>query len=174
MSPFAFWYLLIAVPVALVVVWLGWAQFIGAGWSPTPQDVVDRMLELAKLSDSDLLYDLGSGDGRIVISAAKKYGTRAVGYEVDPLRVWLSRLSVRMNRVGDKVQIVRKNIFDVDLSPATVVSMFLTQKTNQKLKPKLLQLKAGTRVVTYTWTFDEWEPEAADFELKAYLYVVGQ
>jgi cyclopropane fatty-acyl-phospholipid synthase-like methyltransferase len=174
LTPFAFWFFTLVFVLALVIVWLGWSQFIGAGWSPTPRDVVERMLEFAKPTDSDILYDLGSGDGRIVIMAAKKYGAKAVGVEVDPLRVWLSRLLVRVNGVEDKVRIVKMNIFDVDLSPATIVSMFLTQKTNQRLKPRLLELKTGTRVVTHTWTFSDWSPKQEDLRLKAYLFVVRQ
>ena len=172
MTPFGFWYLLVLIAISLVIVWLAWAQAIGAGWSPTPMKVVDRMLEFAKVSENDTLYDLGSGDGRIVIRAAKKYGANAVGFELDPIRVWISRLRARSNGVGDKVRIVSSNLFDADLSQATVVSIFLTQKSNRRLKAKLMSLKQGTRVVTHTWTFDDWRPTIADSKLQAYLYVV--
>ena len=174
MTPFGFWFLLVLILAALLVIWLGWSQLVGAGWGPTPGESVDRMLELAQISEGDVLYDLGCGDGRIVIRAAKKYGVRAVGFEIDPIRAWLSRVRVKTNGVQDKVKIVERNFFDADLSPATVVSIFLTQKANQRLKAKLQSLKQGTRVVTYTWTFEGWEPKVADHELKAYLYVVGE
>lgn len=172
MTPFEFWYIVWVIAVAVVVTWLGWAQFVGAGWTPTPGFVVDRMLEFAKVTSDDVLYDLGSGDGKMVIRAAKKFGARAVGFELDPIRAWLSRRLVKLNGVGDRVQIVRANLFDVDLSPATVISIFLTQKSNARLKAKLLSLKKGTRVVTHTWTFDGWEPAMADTKKKAYLYLV--
>ena len=173
LTPLGFWFLLALLFAALLVIWIGWSQFVGAGWGPTPGASVDKMLDLAQISEGDVLYDLGCGDGRIVIRAAKKYGIRAVGFEIDPIRAWFSRVRVKSNGVRDRVEIVQRNFFDADLSPATVVSIFLTQKANQRLKAKLLSLKPGTRVVTYTWTFEGWEPERVDKELRTYLYVVG-
>lgn len=172
MTPSAVWFLVLLVVLGWTAAWLFWTQFIGAGWTPTPGKVVNRMLEFADLKDGDILYDLGCGDGRIAIRAAKKYGVRAVGIEVDIFRVGLSRLMVRLNGVGDKVKIVQKNLFNVDLSEASVVTVFLTQKSNHRLKAKLLALPPGTRVVTHIWTFDGWEPTLADKKLKAFLYVV--
>lgn len=172
MTPLGGWVLALLISAALVIFWIGWSQFIGAGWGPTPPESVDSMLEFAEIKEGDVLYDLGCGDGRIVIRAAKRYGIRAVGFEIDPIRAWLSRNRVRSNGVADRVQIVSKNFFDADLTPATVVSLFLTQKTNQRISPKLRALRKGTRVVTYTWTFDGWEPAEADLKLRTYLYVV--
>lgn len=169
LSP-AIWVIAVA---AAGVVWATWTQAIGAGWEPTPKRVVRRMLELARPSEGGVLYDLGSGDGRIVIEAAKRYGVRAVGIEADPLRVLWSRLVVRMHNLGRLVTIVRGNFFDQSLTDAGAVTLFLTQGTNQRLKPKLLGLKEGTRVVSYVWTFEGWIPTASDEKLEIHMYQIG-
>jgi precorrin-6B methylase 2 len=174
LTPLGYWFVVGVILLAVFIAWMLWAQLIGAAWTPTPNDVVDRMLGLAGLKEDDVLYDLGCGDGRIVIRAAKKYGVRAVGVEADVFRVTFARSMARVKGVADRVKIVRRNLFDVDLSEATVVTIFLTHKSNQRLKPKLLALPPGSRIVTHVWKFDGWEPSAADSKLKAYLYVVGE
>jgi predicted RNA methylase len=151
-----------------------WTQAIGAGWWPTPMKVVRRMLELAELKEDDMLYDLGSGDGRILIEAARRYGARGVGIEADPLRVALSRLIVRQKGVQGLVTIVCGNFFRESISEASVVTLFLRQKTNQRLKQRLLQLRDGTRIVTYTWTFEGWTPTRSDERERVYVYVVNR
>ncbi len=116
---------------------------------PTPQHVVDRMLELAGVKKSDLVYDLGCGDGRIVIAAAKKYGCRGVGYDIDPARVRESLANVRKAGVGDLVRIEQKDIFTLDLSDADVVTLYLLPELNVRLIPQLEKLKPGARIVSH-------------------------
>lgn len=116
---------------------------------PTPQEVVDRMLELAKVKKEDVVYDLGCGDGRIVITAAKKYGCKAIGFDIDPERVKKSRANVQKNHVEDLVTIKQADIFTLDLRPASVVTLYLLPSLNVKLLPQLKQLKAGSRIVSH-------------------------
>jgi SAM-dependent methyltransferase len=116
---------------------------------PTPQDVVDKMLELAQVTKDDLLYDLGCGDGRIVITAAKRYGCKAVGYDVDPERVKESLQNVQKNNVGRLVTIEQKDIFTLDLSDANVITLYLLPTLNVKLFPQLDKLKPGSRIVSH-------------------------
>jgi len=116
---------------------------------PTPQEVVDKMLELAKVSKDDLLYDLGCGDGRFVVTAAKRYGCRAVGYDISPRRVRESIENVEKNNVGHLVRIEQKDIFTLDLSEADVITLFLLPSLNEKLIPQLDKLKPGSRIVSY-------------------------
>ncbi|MBM4240649.1 MAG: SAM-dependent methyltransferase [Euryarchaeota archaeon] len=133
------------------------------------------MLEMAEVNAEDILYDLGSGDGRIVVEAARKYNAMAVGIEADPFRVIWSKLVIMILRLRGRVKIIWGNLFNHDLSEATVVTVFLWKKTNQRLKPKLQrELKPGTRVVSYVWTFKGWKPVKVDRKAEIYLYVMGQ
>jgi hypothetical protein len=116
---------------------------------PTPQEVVDKMLEMAKVTKDDLLYDLGCGDGRIVVTAAKKYGCKAVGYDISPRRVRESLQNVKENNVENFVRIEQKDIFTLDLSQADVITLFLLPSLNVKLIPQLDKLKPGSRIVSY-------------------------
>jgi SAM-dependent methyltransferase len=116
---------------------------------PTPQWAVDRMLELAELKPGDLLYDLGCGDGRVVVTAAKRYGVRAVGVDIDPVRVFESRRNVITNGVSHRVKILRADIFNLDFSDASAVTLYLLPELNVRLMPKLAKLKPGTRIVSY-------------------------
>lgn len=125
----------------------------------TPQDVVEKMLELAEVKKSDVVYDLGCGDGRIVVTAAKKYGCRAVGYDIDPRRVRESLENVRANGVADLVRIEQRDIFTVDLSEADVVTLYLTAELNAKLLPQLEKLRPGSRIVSHTFGIDGVEPD---------------
>jgi SAM-dependent methyltransferase len=115
----------------------------------TPQDVVDRMLELARVGPNDVVYDLGCGDGRIVITAAKKYGCRAVGFELDRLRVREARANAIESGVADRVTIELKDALTVDLRPATVVTLYLGTELNARLVPQLQQLPPGSRIVSH-------------------------
>jgi hypothetical protein len=117
----------------------------------TPQEVVDAMLELAELKPGDVLYDLGCGDGRIVVTAAKRYGVKAVGLEVDPKRVRESQGNVRKGGVEDRVTIRQQDIFEADLSPASVVTMYLLPTLNVRLMPQLARLKPGSRVISHSF-----------------------
>jgi SAM-dependent methyltransferase len=116
---------------------------------PTPQPVVDKMLELANVKSNDLVYDLGCGDGRIVVTAAKRYGARAVGFDVDPERVEEARENVRQNGLEDRVTIEQKDIFTLDLAPANVVTLYLLPRLNVRLIPQLSQMRPGSRVVSH-------------------------
>lgn len=131
---------------------------------PTPQAVVDRMLELAKVKPTDLIYDLGSGDGRIVITAAKRYGARGIGIDLDPQRVREARENARAAGVQGKVQFINGDLFKTDLSKATVVTLYLLNSVNRDLRPQLWkQLKVGTRVVSHAFDMgDEWPPERTE------------
>ena len=126
---------------------------------PTPQDVVDKMLELAEVKKGDLVYDLGCGDGRIVITAAKKYGCRAVGYDLDPDRVKESRENVEKNEVGHLVRIEQKDIFTLDLSEADVITLYLLPSLNVRLIPQLEKLKPGSRIVSHNFDMEGVEPD---------------
>jgi len=126
---------------------------------PTPQDVVDRMLELAEVKKDDLVYDLGCGDGRIVVTAAKRYGCKAVGYDIDPERVEESLENVQKNEVGHLVRIERKDIFTLDLSRANVITLYLLPSLNVKLIPQLEKLKPGSRIVSHDFRMKGVEPD---------------
>jgi predicted RNA methylase len=127
-------------------------------WSPwwrTSKRIAIVQCQLAKLKSSDVIYDLGSGDGTALITAARMVGARGVGVEIDPFRVFVSRLRARLNGVSRKIKIVRKNFFAVDVSEATVVFMYLIPKALNHLKPKLLkELKPGTKIVTFVYKID--------------------
>jgi len=127
---------------------------------PTPPEVVDEMLEMAEVRDGDVLYDLGSGDGRIPIAAAKKFKVRAVGVDIDPARVAEARANAKAAGVVDEVSFRQADLFKTDFSDATVVTLYLLDSLNLKLRPKLLsELKPGTRIVSHAFTMGDWEPE---------------
>ncbi|HEU4341924.1 MAG TPA: methyltransferase domain-containing protein [Candidatus Binatia bacterium] len=129
---------------------------------PTPQEVVDKMIELAGVKKGDTVYDLGSGDGRIVITAAKK-GARAVGFEIDPDLLKESRENIKKAGVQDRAEIRQQDILTVDLSPASVVTMYLLPDVNLKLKPNVLsQLKPGSRVVSHAFDMGDWKPNKTE------------
>ncbi|HEX9367232.1 MAG TPA: class I SAM-dependent methyltransferase [Vicinamibacterales bacterium] len=128
---------------------------------PTPQPVVEAMLELAQVTRTDVVYDLGSGDGRIVITAAKKYGASGVGVEIDPALVKKARENAAAAGVGSRVRFVTQNLFTADLSRASVVTLYLLQSINERLRPKLVrELKPGTRIVSHVFNMGpEWPPQ---------------
>lgn len=127
---------------------------------PTPQEVVDEMLELAKVTKDDVIYDLGSGDGRIPITAAQKYGARGVGIDINPERIREAKENLQKAGVGDLVEFRQQDLFETDISEATVVTLYLLPSLNVKLRPKLFeQLKPGTRIVSHDFDMGEWKPE---------------
>jgi protein-L-isoaspartate O-methyltransferase len=129
---------------------------------PTPHAVVDAMLQLAGIGPNDVIYDLGSGDGRIVIAAASVYGARGVGIELDPKLVADATRNAQMAGVADRVTFKEGDIFEATISEATVVTLFLLSTINDRLRPKLMsELKPGTRVVSYRFPIMDWEPEKA-------------
>ena len=138
-----------------------------------PMEIVRRMLEMAGVQPGDTLYDLGSGDGRIIVTAASEFGARAVGVEVDPLLLLWSRLRIKMAGLEEKASILWGNFFHLDLGDATVVTLYQNQRTNNNLREKFKrELKSGTRVASYSFTFDGWEPDEVDDESKVYLYLI--
>jgi hypothetical protein len=128
-------------------------------WVPTPDAAVDRMLSIAKVGPRDLVYDLGSGDGKIAIMAAKRFGARAVGVEFDPDMVVQSRAAARREGVADRVRFDNADIFDYDFREATVVTLYLLTSLNVKLRPKILEMKPGTRVASHMFRMGDWEPD---------------
>jgi SAM-dependent methyltransferase len=134
-----------------------------APFVPTPQEVVDRMLELAEVRNGDVLYDLGSGDGRIVITAARKYGVKAVGFEIEPNLVKQSQERVREAGLEDLAEIREQDIRKVDLSPASVVTMYLYPAANLRLRATIMrQLKPGSRVVSHAFGMGNWKPDRVE------------
>ncbi len=127
-------------------------------WVPTPQALVDKMLDIAKVTPQDFVIDLGSGDGRTVITAAKR-GVRARGIEFNPNMVELSRKNAADEGVSDKTEFLQGDLFEADLSDATVITMFLLSSINLRLRPTLLELKPGTRIVSNTFDMEEWAPD---------------
>jgi len=127
---------------------------------PTPNEIVDTMLKMAAVSKKDTVYDLGCGDGRIVITAAQRYGARGVGIDIDPERVAEATENAAKAGVADRVKIIRGDLFDADIGAATVVTLYLLTDLNLKLRPKLLRdLKPGTRVVSHAFSMGDWAPE---------------
>jgi uncharacterized protein (TIGR03000 family) len=145
---------------------------------PTPQEVVDKMLELAKVKKTDIVYDLGCGDGRIPVTAAKKYGCKAWGYDIDPQRIKESNENVKNSKVQDLVTIEKKDIFTLDLTKADVVTLYLLPDLNVKLMPQLMKLKPGSRIVSHAFDMKGAKPKeqitvkANNGEHTVYLWIV--
>jgi SAM-dependent methyltransferase len=149
-------------------------------WVPTPQALVDKMLDMAKVTASDIVYDLGSGDGRTVITAAKR-GATAQGIEYNPNMVELSQRNAAKEGVSDKAKFMKADLFETDFSKATVVTMFLLPDINLRLRPKILDMKPGTRVVSNSFTMGDWKwddsvtagaDEGCTSYCTAYLWIV--
>lgn len=169
--------LLILIPVAILLFIISMIWPPDSPWSPwwrTSAKTATVMINLAKITRDDVIYDLGSGDGTALITAAKLKGARGVGVEIDPLRVIISRLAVMLNGVSTDIKIERKNFFDVNISDATVIFMYLVPKAMNKLKPKLLkELQPGTRIVTFVYKLDL--PLIADDQMnEVYVYQIPQ
>ena len=134
-----------------------------APFVPTPQDVVNRMLELASVTSADLIYDLGSGDGRIVITAAERFGARGVGIDIDPQRIAESNANAERAGVTNLVRFIEQDAMTVDLSEATVVTLYLLSSSNMKLRPMLTrQLRLGARIVSHAFSMGDWEADQVD------------
>ena len=171
MAPIWVWAIIIS--ISAFGVFVIWSAPLGAGWEPTSRKRVRRMLEMSGAGPSDVVYDLGSGDGRVVVEAARTYHAKAVGVEADPLRVLFSRLIVSLLHLKGQVRVIWGNFFHVNLSEATIVTLFLSQGANRKLEPKLMaELKPGTRVVSHVWTFDGWTPVSKDADQNLSMYVI--
>ncbi|HYE91863.1 MAG TPA: methyltransferase domain-containing protein [Terriglobales bacterium] len=125
---------------------------------PTDEKLVDAMLKVANVKKTDVLYDLGSGDGRIVITAAKKFGTRGVGIDLDPVRIAEANENAKKAGVTHLVKFIHGDIFEQDFKEATVVTMYLLPDVNMKLRPKILDMKPGTRIVSHNYDMGDWKP----------------
>jgi len=152
---------------------------------PTTEEGVKAMLKLADVKSSDIVYDLGCGDGRIVIAAAKNYGAHAVGIDIDPKRIQEAKENARRAGVEDLVRFEENDLFQADIHEASVVTLFLLSSINQRLRPKLLQdLKPGTRIVSNTFSMGDWKPDKeqtiadndslSSFSRRFYLWIVPQ
>jgi len=142
---------------------------------PTPQNVVEAMLEMAHVTEADVVYDLGSGDGRIPITAAQKYGARGVGIEVEPRLISIANENAAKAQVTGRVWFLNQDLFETDLSPATVVTLYLLPRLNQQLMPRLKALRPGTRIVSHYYDMGpEWPPEQSQDinSLMIYLWTI--
>jgi SAM-dependent methyltransferase len=138
---------------------------------PTKQTVVDAMLKLAKVTSNDVVFDLGCGDGRIVITAAKDFGATGTGIDIDPARILEANENAKKANVADKVKFVEADLFKTDFSSASVVTLFLLPSINLKLRPQLLaQLKPGTRIVSHAFDMGDWKPEQTIYVDGATIY----
>ena len=143
-------------------------------WVPTNDGLVTKMLEMAEVKSSDLVYDLGAGDGKIAIAAAKQFGAKAVGVEYDPDMAKLAQCFVRAEGVTEKVKILQGDIFETDFSSATVVTLYLLPELNLKLRPTILKMKPGTRVVSHSFLMEDWQPDQSSVSADgaAYSWIV--
>jgi tRNA G37 N-methylase Trm5 len=154
-----------ALSLALTIIWVQAATLVSAQegkivpYVPTPQEVVDRMLDLAQVKKDDVVYDLGSGDGRIVVTAAKKYGVKAIGFEIDPERIKESHENIKKAGVEKLVEIRQQDIRTVDLSGANVLTMYLLPEVNLMIRPNIWkQMKPGSRIVSHDFDMGDWKP----------------
>ena len=137
---------------------------------PTRQTVVNSMLKMANVKKGDVLYDLGCGDGRIVVTAARDFGATGKGFDIDPQRIEEANANAKQAGVSDKVKFVNANLFDTDLSKATVITMYLLPDVNMKLRPKILALKPGTRIVSHAFDMGDWKPDRTEVVDGATVY----
>ncbi len=158
--------------IGYIVLWIV-IGIIGAPWVPTDLGTINKMLVMADVKSYEVLYDLGSGDGRIIIEAAKRYQARSVGVELNPVMVLWASLKIASYGLIGRAKVVWSNFFSVDLRKADVITLYLLQITNERLEPKLKkELKPGTRVVSHVFTFKDWIPVKEDTESQIYLYIV--
>jgi SAM-dependent methyltransferase len=143
-------------------------------WVPTNDQLVARMLKMAQVTKADRVYDLGAGDGKIAIAAARDFGAQAVGVEYDPKLAKLAQCYVQADRLGERVRIIQGDIFETDFTSATVVTLYLLPELNLRLRPTILNMKPGTRVVSHSFMMDDWEPDDRSMteDGTAYLWIV--
>ena len=169
------WYTILAIEIIVIafMIWIVWSTAVGAPWLPTSKSKVRKMLEFAKVGDGDIVYDLGSGDGRIIIMAAKEFGAKSVGIEADPIRERWSRLMIRRHKLRDRVKVLRGNFFNFNIGDASVVTLYLGVGVNNKLREKLSEeLKPGSRIVSHHFILKDWEPVETDEAADLYLYEI--
>ncbi|MFX1508379.1 MAG: SAM-dependent methyltransferase [Promethearchaeota archaeon] len=162
----------IIIGIVLIILFISifWPGIVGAPWVPTSMGMVHKMLKLADVGPDDVVYDLGCGDGRTIVTAARHYGARAVGIEIDPLRYLWCQILITVLRLRSHIKILYGNFFYKDLSEATLVTCYLLQDTNDKLEKKLLkELHPGTKVVSNYFTFSGLQMVREDGEARFYL-----
>lgn len=161
---------LVAIAIALVV---AQHRTPDAPYVPSPDETVGEILRLANVTKDDVVYDLGSGDGRIVIEAARRFGARGVGVEIDPKLVAEARANAERAGVGDRVRFVEGDLFETDFGEATVLTLYLGREVNMKLRPRILRdLKPGSRVVSHNFDMGDWAPQkTVDFSEDSTLYL---
>ncbi len=159
--------------LALLFFWWVFPFFFhGIPWQPTDMVRVRRMLEMASVQPGEVVYDLGCGDGRILICAAREFEAVARGFEINPWLVFLARIRIQFARLGHRVRVHLKDIHTVDLSKADVVTMFLFQHVNDRLEDKFRrELRSGARIVSYVWILKGWKPLDTDPVKRLYLYI---
>lgn len=166
--------LLVVIVLLLIVLSMIWPP--DSPWAPwwrTSGRIARAMCKLAKVSKKDVVYDLGSGDGTALLIAASMYGAKGVGIEIDPLRAYVSMTRLRIEKVEDRIRILQKNFFDVDISDATVIFVYLVPKALRRLKPKFAsELKPGTRIVSFRYQIPYLPLKEKDEIHQIYLYVV--
>lgn len=140
-------------------------------WVPTNDALVERMLRMAKTTSNDLVYDLGAGDGKIAITAAKKFGARSVGVEYNPDMAKYAQCLVQAEGVSGRAQVIQGDIFETDFTAATIVTLYLLPELNLRLRPTLLKMKPGTRVVSHSFLMDDWEPDDRSTTEDGYAYL---
>jgi 16S rRNA A1518/A1519 N6-dimethyltransferase RsmA/KsgA/DIM1 with predicted DNA glycosylase/AP lyase activity len=150
----------------IILFWMFYTKFFGAEYYPAEQKVIDKALEFSKLKKDEIFYDLGSGDGKVLLEAAK-HCRKAVGIEIDPLRVLISRLKCK----GKNIEIMRRNFYSCNLKGADVVFIYLRQWTNDRLEQKFLrEMKKGSRIISYWWRLSNLNPYKFDEKLRVYAY----
>jgi SAM-dependent methyltransferase len=170
-APPIFVLVLILAFLVLIIYFVFASFYYGAGYQPTPRGIATRMLDLAEIGQSDVVYDLGAGTGALVFRAARERGARAVGVEVEPLRILILRLRRRWGAAGGRIRIVWGDFFRLDFREATVVLVFLWPDAMRRLAPRLREeLPTGARVVSYWHPVPGWEPVVADEQQRVYLY----
>jgi predicted RNA methylase len=162
----AFFTILIIIAISIL-----WTNAKGAPWAPTPMSMVHKMLQMANVGPEDTVYDLGCGDGRLIVTAARRYGAYAVGIELDPLRYLWCEILISILGLRSHVRIIFGDFFKQDLGEADVVTCYLLQRTNKKLQNKFIQeLKPKTRIVSHYFTFPKFNLVSEDDNAKLYLY----
>ncbi len=164
---------IILISLIIILAFVSYSHFFGAPWIPTPRRTVINMLNLARIRPGEVIYDLGSGDGRIIIDAARNFGAIAIGIEIDPIRFLWTKILIYKLRLQDSAEVLLGNFFNKDLSRADIIMIYLLQDTNLKLINKFVnELKPGTRIVTNTFTLPGFEILRQDKKAQIYVYRV--
>lgn len=159
----------------IIIISIFWTVPYGAGWVPTPMRAVYNMLAIAEVKPTDVVYDLGSGDGRIAVVAVKEFGAKVVGIEIDPLRFIFSWVRIKLMGLDSKVELIWGDFFKLDISEASVVTLFLSQEANDRLKKKFEEeLKPETRIVSFHWIFNEWVSVKNSEDGEIHLYKINK